>query len=83
MNGIGAAAGQTFGEIDTLVLRDLGTQNTNGTQSAPFYPAGNYVFRYDGTGTFEFLYDCSDIEYCLVVTRSNCNKYPYAKQRRL
>jgi hypothetical protein len=52
MNGIGPAAGLTFSEIDTLVLRGL---------TAPYYyPAGNYVFLYDGTGTFNFQFDTNN-----------------------
>ena len=51
MNGTGPAAGQNFSEIDTLVLRDLGPS---------LYPAGNYVFLYDGTGSFSFQFDASN-----------------------
>ena len=52
MSGTGPAAGQTFGEIDTLVLRDLGSS---------LYPAGNYVFLYDGTGSFAFQFDARNV----------------------
>ena len=55
MNGIGIAAGQTFTEIDTLVLRDLGLTG----KSAPFYRAGRYVVLYDGQGTLTYNYDAA------------------------
>lgn len=48
MSGIGPAAGQTFTEIDTLVLRDIS------------FPAGNYVLLYEGTGTFAFQFDANN-----------------------
>ena len=58
MAGAGPAAGQTFTEIDTLLLRNLGLANMSGPTTAPFYPAGNYVLLYSGTGTFNFEFDC-------------------------
>ena len=54
MNGIGIAAGQTFTEIDTLVLRGHGV---NGGDSAPFYRAGRYVVLYEGEGTLTYSFD--------------------------
>ena len=54
MNGIGPAAGQTFTEIDTLVLRNVGV---SGGTSAPFYNAGQYVVLYDGEGTLGYDFD--------------------------
>ena len=55
MNGIGIAAGQTFTEIDALVLRSLGVDGGN---TAPFYRAGRYVVLYDGQGTLTYNYRC-------------------------
>ena len=52
MSGTGPAAGQMFSEIDTLVLRELGSS---------LYPAGNYVFLYDGTGSFGFQFDVGSV----------------------
>ena len=60
MVGVGPAAGQTFTGIDTLFFRNLGIANPDYTQVAPFYPAGNYVFLYDGTGTFSFNFDATN-----------------------
>ena len=58
MAGIGPAAGQAFTEIDTLVLRNVGINSVSGSENAPFYSAGNYVFLYAGTGQFHFYDDC-------------------------
>ena len=58
MTGVGPAAGATFVEIDVLVMRTLGISDASGNETAPFYPAGNYVFLYSGTGTFGFILDC-------------------------
>ena len=44
MSAVGSSAGQTFTDIDTLVLRGLGINGNAG----PFYPAGTYVVLYDG-----------------------------------
>ena len=60
MAAVGSATGQTFSEIDTLLLRELGAITATGSQSAPFYAAGNYVFLYRGTGTFTFNFDCTN-----------------------
>ena len=60
MTGAGPAAGRTFTEIDTLVFRGLGVSSAAGSQGAPFYPAGNYVFLYSGTGAFDFEFDCTN-----------------------
>ena len=54
MNGIGPAAGQTFTEIDTLVLRNVGV---SGGTSAPFYNSGQYIVLYDGQGTLAYDFD--------------------------
>lgn len=60
MAGTGPAAGRTFTEIDTLVLSDLQTFSADGSSGGPYYPAGNYVFLYSGTGQFDFEFDCTN-----------------------
>lgn len=58
MTGVGAAAGQIFSQIETLLLRNLGEASATGASTAPFYQSGNFVLLYSGTGTFNFNFDC-------------------------
>ncbi len=58
-NGTGPAGSQTFTNIATLVYNSTGIRNGDGTESAPFYPAGWYLFQFQGSGTFYFTGDAS------------------------
>lgn len=47
----------TFNQVNTLLLRDLSSIDGGGGT----YPAGTYIFLYDGTGTFSFSDDFTKV----------------------
>jgi hypothetical protein len=59
MKGVNSAAGVTFTQIQTLVLRNLGQLSSyaGNRQGPPYYRAGQYILLYDGEGTTKYSFD--------------------------